>query len=397
MKKLAIIIIFLSLLSIRSSASTFHAIIFANTDDSHIGKSVYIDLKRMEVEMTAISKSIGYSIKKYFYYGDAARFNRDNLESVIDNLNCGPDDIIFFYYSGHGGRAENENTQFPEMCLTVNEPLTRSSQLCPLHNVYSRLRNKNPRLTIVMGDLCNSIIRGYKRNDNLASKGATILSKGAYNVYRNLFVNVKGGLLAASSQPGHTSGCYQIHEDGQTYEAGGYMTHSFLTMLQYCVSQSREVSWDGLMKGTITLTQELTSAAPTPQTPIYKSEITIATPPAISNNINTPPQQPALSNDDATNQRDKLAYSLSMVCSQEVPKLDRIHNIDAAKKYFAGSQARVQVIGADNRTIVNTCGIDSYLNYLSIATNMTQVMVLETKENESGKITYLKVHELHYK
>ena len=78
----------------------------------------------MEVEMTAISKSIGYSIKKYFYYGDAARFNRDNLESVIDNLNCGPDDIIFFYYSGHGGRAENENTQFPEMCLTVNEPLT---------------------------------------------------------------------------------------------------------------------------------------------------------------------------------------------------------------------------------------------------------------------------------
>lgn len=89
MKKLAIIIIFLSLLSIRSSASTFHAIIFANTDDSHIGKSVYIDLKRMEVEMTAISKSIGYSIKKYFYYGDAARFNRDNLESVIDNLNAG--------------------------------------------------------------------------------------------------------------------------------------------------------------------------------------------------------------------------------------------------------------------------------------------------------------------
>ncbi len=81
----------------------------------------------------------------------------------------------------------------------------------------------------------------------------------------------------------------------------------------------------------------------------------------------------------------------------ERPKLDRIHNIDAAKKYFAGSQARVQVIGADNRTIVNTCGIDSYLNYLSIATNMTQVMVLETKENESEKITYLKVHELHYK
>jgi len=403
MKRLVLIVFLIALIAPNAVVGqTLHAIIFANTNNKGIGESVEVDFKRVQLEMTAITNAIGYKIKKYFYYGTQANFSRSNLDAVMTNLTCAPDDIVFFYYSGHGGRAMNEETDFPEMCLFVNDDDYKSnSQLYPLHDVYTRIRKKNPRLTIVMGDMCNSLMEGYYRNENNASRGATILSKGTCDVYRNLFLNVRGGIIVASSEPKYTSGCYIFQENGKWYNAGGYLTHSFLCVLQYFVSQSKNVSWDALMDNTIAMTRELTKnkkdegGNPCPQTPIYKSELTTASNSTMAN-INTPPQAPTTSNDEATNQHDNLAYSLSMVGNQNVKRIDRIHNIQKAKPHFAGMQARVQVIGFDGRTIVNTCSIESYLNYLSMATNIDQVVVIETKKNDAGKVSYLKVHEIHY-
>lgn len=386
------------------AGQTLHAIIFANTENESIGQSVSVDFKRMELEMTTIAKSIGYQLKKYNYYGSPSNFNRENLDNVLDGLSCSPNDIVFFFYSGHGGRAMNEDTEFPEMCLFVNDENFKSrSQLYPLYDVYTRIKRKNPRLTIVMGDLCNSIIKGYYKNENAASKGATVLSKEFCDVYKNLFVNTKGGLIAASSEPGYTSGCYVYEEDGKYYHAGGYLTYSFLRALQYCVSRNQDTSWESLMETAIALTGKLTedhrdeNGFPAPQVPIYKPEIELAS--SSSSNaapVSTQPQQPSLSNDDATNLSDKLAYSLSMVANQNVSKLDRIRNIKNADDFFANKGVRVQVIGFDYRTIVNTSSIDSYLNYLSMATKIDQIVVMDMQRDNSGKVTYLKVHEIHY-
>lgn len=382
-------------------AQTFHAIIFANTkspgnpnnpEDTGIGPSVTVDFQRMGIEMTAIAKSIGYTLKKYYYYGTPESFSRNSLERVLNNLTCAPNDIVFFFYSGHGGRAENERTDFPEMVLKVPYGPASTSQLYPLYDVYTRIKSKSPRLTIVMGDLCNSVMDGFYRSND-ASKGATVLSKGTCDVYKNLFLNVKGGLIAASSKPGETSGCALKRIEGQIVQAGGYLTCTFLDCLQYCVSQGRDVSWNELLDNAIALTRECTDNE---QTPIYLPELTVAAAPT-TNSINTPPSVPTPSNDETTNQQDNLAYALSMVGSQNVAKLDRIRNITKAKSYFADTQARVQVVGFDNKTIVNTCSAESYLNYLSIATNMESVVVLETKKDASGKVAYARVHEIHYK
>lgn len=84
---------------------TFHAIIFANTKspgnpnrpgDTGIGPSVTIDFERMGIEMTTIAKSIGYKLKKHYYYDTPESFSRNSLEYVLSNLSCGHDDIVFF-------------------------------------------------------------------------------------------------------------------------------------------------------------------------------------------------------------------------------------------------------------------------------------------------------------
>lgn len=396
-----ILAILLLYMPISAIGQTFHAIIFANTkspgdpnnpEDTGIGPSVMVDFQRMSLEMTTIAKSIGYTLKKYYYYDTPEKFSRNSLEHVLTNLKCSPNDIVFFFYSGHGGRAVNEQTDFPEMVLKVPYGAANISQLYPLYNVYTRLKSKSPRLTIVVGDLCNSTIKGlYRNSDN--SKGATILSKGTCDVYKNLFLNVKGGLIAASSKPGETSGCAIERINGEFVQAGGYLTCTFLDVLQYCVSQGRDVSWNELLDNAIALTREYTDNK---QTPIYLPELSVVPAPSTTDATDSTPQMPTPSNDDTTNQQDNLAYALSMVGNQNVSKLDRIRDISNAKKYFASTQTHVQVVGFDNNTVVNTCSATEYLNYLSIATNMESVVVLDTKKDASGKITYAKVHEIHY-
>lgn len=405
MKKLILFTLFLSVLSSTSIfGQTFHAIIFANTEcpgnrpgEVGIGPSVTVDFERMGVEMTAIAKSIGYKLKKYCYYGSPESFNRNSLEQVLNNMVCAPDDIVYFYYSGHGTRAENEKTEFPEMCLFVSGADYKNlSQLYPLYDVYSRIKAKNPRLVICMGDLCNATDKGYYRKEEGISKGASIISKTTTDVYKNLFLNVKGGLVAASSKPSVTSTCLMM--EGK--HVGGNFTHNFLSVLQYCVVEGKMVNWETLLGAVGELTQEKLvydeQGEKVPQTPVYKFELTAANAPIVNNDISTVPQPPMPSNDAMTNQKDDIAYSLAKICNRSIDKLERIHNIPMAKDYFAGTQARVQVVGFDNQTIVNTCSLESYLNYLSMAANMDQVIVLDIQQNNAGKVTYMKVHEIHY-
>lgn len=381
------------------SAQTLHAIIFANTKcpgdkpgDPGIGPSVTVDFQRMGLELTTISKSIGYQLKKYYYYDTPDRFSRSSLDNVLNSLSCKPDDIVFFYYSGHGGRAQNEQSNFPEMVLKVSgTPYT--TDFYPLYNVYKRIRGKSPRLTIVMGDLCNSVIDGFFTQEK-QSKGATVLSKNVCDVYKNLFLNVEGGLIAASSKPGQVSRCYQFRNDnGKWTDAGGYFTHSYLSLLQYCVKENRDVSWELLMDSAVELTKKLTRGS-SPQTPIYLSELQKATHTPGTSTSQTP-QTPVQSNDAATNLQDKIAYALSKVGNKNVALSDRIRNIQPALDYVSPS-ARIQVVGCDNSTIVNTTTAEKYLNYLSIASNINQIVVLDMDNKNGGKPTSIRVHEIHF-
>lgn len=398
MKKLFILISLCFLVAVPVCSQTLHAIIFANTKspgnpndprDTGIGQSVTVDFERMGIEMTSISSFIGYSLKKYYYYDTPDRFSRRSLLAVLNNLSCGKDDIVFFYYSGHGLRAENEESQYPEMVLKVPYGAASVQDLYPLFDVYKKIRDKNPRLTIVMGDLCNSTIKGYYRSTDTA-KGASVKSSTACDVYKNLFLNVKGGLIATSSKPGQTSGC-AFYKDGT--EAGGIFTVSFLECLGACVSQGQAVNWDTLLEGATTFAIKIAEGMGNKQTPVFSTkDLVVAEAPS---QTSTQPQTPT-SDDVQTMEQDNIAGALSSIANDRNNRMERIRNIQPAlSRYFASPQSRIQVVGRDSKTIVNTTTASSYLNYLSIATNMEQVMVIEEKKNDNGRISYLKVHEMH--
>lgn len=390
------LIFMMTISSVSVYSQTLHAIIFANTQspgnpnnprDPGIGPSVTVDFERMGLELTSISSFIGYNLKKYYYYGTQDRFNRNCLINVLNNLSCGKDDIVFFYYSGHGARYENEDSQYPEMILKVPYGSVGSQDVYPLYDVYKQIMRKSPRLTIVFGDLCNSTWKGaFKPNNN--DRGASMKSDAVCDVYKNLFLNVKGGLIATSSKPGQTSGCAQF-SDGS--EAGGRFTASFLQCLGSYVSSGRNVNWETLLTDSRNLTIEISGEHR--QYPVFSTKDLVVAPPPTTY-TNTP--STVTSTDEQITSQDNIALALSNIANNNKQAIERIKGIpNVVSRYFANNQARVQVVGRDCKTIVNTTTIQSYLNYLSIAVNMDQVIVLDEKKNDSNKVTYIKVHEVH--
>lgn len=378
--------------SIYCQAHTLHAIIFANTESPGekegqpgIGPFVTVDYERMSLEISSIASSINYSLKKYYYYGKPDRFNSNNLKKVINNLSCAPDDIVIFYYSGHGLRYQNEETQYPEMCLWVTEPLSQED-LFPLYDVYKKLRAKKPRLTIVMGDLCNSTIKYDKPVKQ--NKSASIKSSSVDEVYQNLFLNVKGGLIVASSKPGQTSGCCSFR-DGT--EAGSIFTVAFLETLGSYVSHGCLVNWETLLNDASFVSQKIAEKQGSNQNPVYStSDLMAANPPSGNYGQVTAPT----SDDERTISLDEIASQISVVANGIYKPSDRIKGISTALRRFSNN-ARIQVVGQDCRTIVNTTTARRYLDYLSVATNMDRIAVIDQKVDNNGKVTYLKVHEIH--
>lgn len=401
MKRVFLLSIVSLLIGLSASSQTLHAIIFANTKspgnpndprDRGIGPSVTVDFECVGIEMTTIASFINYNLKKYYYYDTPDRFSKSSLVNVLNNLSCGKDDIVFFYYSGHGGRFENEESDYPEMILKVPYGAASSNELYPLYDVYKKIMSKSPRLTIVFGDLCNSTWEGaYK--DYSSSRGASVKSTSVCDIYKNLFLNVKGGLIAASSKPGHTSGC-AFYKDGS--DAGGVFTTSFLHCLGGFVSQGQNVSWDILLESTKSLAQKISPLdnKGEKQVPIYSTKDLIKSEPPTTP---IPQHTQTTSNDAQTTAQDNLADALTLIANDNNDMKTRIGNISPTLSKYFNSQARVQVVGRDSKTIVNTDMANNYLNYLSIATKIEQVMVIDEKKDTNGKITYLKVHEMHRK
>ena len=369
MKKLILFIV-AWIVSLPSYSQTFHAIIFANTKNPSIGASVAEDYQKMRIEFKSMANFIGYNYKSYEFKDE--NFNRNNLENTINKLNCSPDDIVFFYYSGHGGRSSRDKTEFPQMLLLVDERRggDERTDMYPIYNVKERIKAKNPRLTIVMGDLCNSIPDGDWITPKSFGKGPTIKTTVKSQFYKDLFFSMKGDIIATSSKPGETSAAYPF---------GGAFTYSFLTVLQDMVTNNNEASWNTLFKYTQAMTSKNYN-----HTPVFRINLT-----------EEHSNQPTTSEQNITTE--DLEGSLTIIGRSGTNTLTRIRLIDnVLSHFFSSSNAKVEVVGKDGNTIVSTKHAKDYLNYLSIARNLEQVIEVDEKRGSDGKLTYLKVHEMYH-
>lgn len=191
----------------------FHLIFAADTEDPGIGTSTYKDMNDITNLFRKATRELGIKFEFHQLYGD--NFTKTSILSKLNSLAISSKDIVLFYYSGHGYSCGY--SQFPFMNLDGDD--------MTLESLHTALKNKNARLTLTIGDLCNSIPRsrdGTKSEAFLPFKSAFLFDT---DKLKRLFVLSKGDLISTSSAKGEYSYCMK-NSDGSL--SNGHFTNAFI-------------------------------------------------------------------------------------------------------------------------------------------------------------------------
>jgi len=243
-----------------------HLILCVNTDIADIGQSCAVDQRAMELEFREISKAIGIPFEQHIINGQ--KFTKENTEQTIANLKVGKNDIVVFYYSGHGFRWSNQSDQYPQLDMRYSDytPLSEKTAL-PLSAVYNSIVAKGGRLNVVMSDCCNSDIGRNQITSHTFMAGRSF--QGAeIDKLRKLFLNSSGNLIFTGSSPGEYAWC-NVN--------GGFFTLSFIQALKEEVGymRSEAPNWNHLIQQTLRSTQYKSKSCNgcKPQNPVFSSKI----------------------------------------------------------------------------------------------------------------------------
>jgi hypothetical protein len=220
-----------------ASGATLHAIIVGDTLDPQIGDSVLVDLKNISALAKAIAENTGLQLNEQDLV--KGRSKRSVLDATINGLRVTSADVILFYFSGHGERAESQESPLPGLILNstilnkYGKPGIKEATV-QFRDVVEALASQRPRLLLALCDACN-VYGQIFQPDDFAQKKATRKSIPAS--YRRLFLEQQGIILASSSSPG---------EDSVATPDGGVFTLQFLNFLEQAMATD-DPSWEQIM------------------------------------------------------------------------------------------------------------------------------------------------------
>lgn len=206
MKKISIILFVILALFIglsplyASNIDTMKAVIiiadnYINPINNGIAQSVKKDYETINGFLNFLNDKGIVNVEKTILQGREATVK--NIKNAIKNLNTNKNDILFVYYSGHGGMSQNRTFIWPcdENMLFRDE-------------FETMVNNKRSRLKFVFSDACSSSIDSMSRRlNNMISFNHSLGSRAAgmrdlTDVYRKLFYDYKGLLYVTAASEG---------------------------------------------------------------------------------------------------------------------------------------------------------------------------------------------------
>ena len=238
---------------------SIHLVLVSDTDDYSIGEGCEMNEGRIERQLSSIGESCGMDVK--VYHNKSHTFSVEAIEHTLQHIKITKNDVIWFYYSGHGINASQ--SEWPKLLI--------DGTTLRLTEVHRNLLGMGARLTITTGDCCNI---GTPRS--VASNRAPVYSgvgaRGADEQikkqnYSKLFKQAEGEIIMSGSRIGE----YARYSDA----LGGFFTLGLCETL-YNAGNNAQVdrtSWEQILNDTYDYTLQSTTDMQAPQHPQYKIDI----------------------------------------------------------------------------------------------------------------------------
>lgn len=414
MKKLALIIL-VTAFSIFAEAKTIHWLTFIDTTDKwtdnmgrvrgvgdmdKVARSVLYS-RFVNVVNSALAEK-GYTSDVQDYYD--TRTSPSSCKTAVTNLKCEPEDIIVFYYIGHGGRPKSDDPQkypYPQMYLAQDE----GKDAVPLDYVHNQLKSKGARLTVTIGMCCNvndpAIISKHNYSWGITANynSNAYVANASVEAIQKLFLESKGDLIATSASPTESS------YGGLPVEGFGYIddyTTIFIDIFGQ-MADNGDLSWtslfDNVNRNVINVNRELLAKGyrDGTQTPFYKPNISSVSAPSAQ-----PREEPKGNVEQPTNEQDEEDNS-NVICEYFDYVIDR--NLDLGKRIEVGealkslftAEAKIKVLGQDSEQVIDKESIDDYFSRVTTAERLLKIIPIDVKVNSANKAVEMRVREYYRK
>jgi hypothetical protein len=242
MKIIKLLILCCVFIGISLEAAAIKAVIVGDTF-SDLGEQASIDIQKIENGVRQIGDALHLPVSITLLKNH--QVNKVDISRALKKLSIDSDDIVIFYYTGHGFRKPHQQSQWPNLYFTQNQ--THLS----FDEIIGTISSKKPRFALVIADCCNSpFVNG---NTPTATKRFYFPYRDNGRVsadLKKLFMDTHGILAISGSSPG---------EEAWAAPHGGLFTIALLDGLD----PHSPVSWNELL-------QTLSSKMSGIQTPQYQ-------------------------------------------------------------------------------------------------------------------------------
>ena len=363
----------LLIITMDATAQTLHAIVACNTTDRKIGSEMALDMKNVRNMLQTIASALECEYDEYAL--DGTKCTKANITDLINKMDVESDDIILFYYGGHGSHANNNSDDpWPQMCMNTNI----QSLYFPVKSLDKMIAARKPRLQIMIMDCCNQEQDGVTIKPLFGAKGseATIFSNYNPAVLKKLFFKEKGNVKITSSKLGQLS---------WSRPNGSIFTNNMLEVLdEVGRGKMTDPSWEKICKVAqqrTSIIHDLPDGAR--QEPFY--EISDGGP------VPVPVPTPITIR---TSSNQSLYKALQTLLDHDQSKDQRLSNITFVKNKFFTSDAHIVTVGKNGTSKIMYEDVDAFLRRLALSDNIKQINVLEG--NDQAKNSLITVHEVRY-
>lgn len=376
MKRISIILLLTFLAIVPASAQKIIAIAMANTLDigkNGIAASCKVDYDRFIKEVSIIADCLDYEFTLSSFYGfTGEECTKANLLATLSAIQPTNKDIVFFYYSGHGTHAANDNDLLPQMCMKYKS-IADQDEFIALRTVREKLQGKNAKLNILMVDCCNNIFPGVMPRFLMRESNATTITDDATTMMKKLFLENSGTVILTSSKKGQTS--------GGTDMEGGVFSSAFWDKLEEMKKGAITPTWNALQQKT---KEQVLLDTQNQQEPY--ADLSWLNGAAPSTGGNSPVNVTSTEHPD-------LANALEQLIDTRKSEWQRLSMASSIQNQYFTYDAKVITVGR-NGTNIDAEDIGAYLHRLSINKRIKGLIIVSCQTNSSGKVNYMEVHEV---